>query len=609
MRPPTVIFQVTAIGRNVRAIETSVRSVLYWVRNTPRLGFRAVVWVVVEPDGYATSPDLYASLRREGVTVRIVPAEYRTPGDTRGKGRALHFACETRTRSGWSSPDVWVYHQDEETCVGQDTLQGISDFLRQGDARIGVGVILYPLDWSGTPSHIQELTRSFDDFRVLDSMTQPGNPTAGFHGSHLLARADLEDSVGWDAPGYAPAEDLLFEIRVRARYGTVFGVLKGFAYEKGAFSLRDQLRQRRRWVHGVVWALFRSPELTARRRATLAYSAVSWFTALPALALLIASIVVHYGPLLLVTGLFTGFVWMSMILGYVEGYRIHAAYIDRSIPLSRLIPNGILGALVDVVAPWFALVTRPSLGDFIIKDRPDPARARTARRPSGLEAVPGPVAITAASETGSDPPRSGPRPNDYAVGPNEPPRRAVLARSSRAAGAARGPPALPAVVGAAILRVLPGIGGFGSRRSAGSAKALGPVGRPASGDSTSAPYPTCFAERFEGGPTCDGARRIYDPFYGCMVDSLVRLSGPAQFSSCTWTSSSGVGTNVTPLLRGDPTERVDGQMVADGGRPSGRESGASASPGRPGSPRGARVPRPPRPSRAVRAPSGIRGSR
>lgn len=370
MTRPTVIFQVTAIGRNVRALDATVRSVLFWIRNTPHLAFRARVWAVVEPEGYLTDPELYESLRSEGVRVMVIPKAYRTELGTHGKARALEFACDARRDSGLSSPLVWVYHQDEETCVGEDTLRGISDFVLQDRALVGAGVILYPLDWSGFPSHIQELTRSYDDFRVLDSMTQPGNPTVGFHGSHILIRADAEDSVGWDSKGYAPAEDLSFEIRLRARYGEVFGILRGFAYEKGAFSLRDQLRQRRRWVHGVLHALVRSPELPRARRLTLVYSLASWYTALPSLVLLVASVVIHYGPLLLVTGLFTGFVWTSMLLGYVEGYRIHSEYIDRSVPLRRLVPNGIIGSLVDVAAPWYALLTRPSLGDFVVKDRP-----------------------------------------------------------------------------------------------------------------------------------------------------------------------------------------------------------------------------------------------
>jgi beta-1,4-mannosyltransferase len=370
VRLPTVLFQVTAIGKNARALNDTVRSVLYWLRNTPKLGFRYLLWLVLEPEGFWTAPELYEDLRRAGVRVMVVPPEYATALGTRGKARALQFACDERGHLGLSDPSVWVYHQDEETCVGQDTLTGISEFVRDGRSLVGTGIILYPLDWLGSPSHVQELTRSYDDLRVLDSMTMPGNPTAGFHGSHFVVRADVEDEVGWDSRGYAPSEDLVFEIRVRTRFGPVFGVLKGFAYEKGAFSLRDQLRQRRRWMHGVVHAVLHCRELPPRRRLTVAYSGASWFSALPSVVLLVASFGLRYGPLLLVTGVFTGFIWVSMALAYLEGYRLHARYVPRTVSIPRFLLSGIVGALIDVVAPWYALVTRPSLADFIPKDRP-----------------------------------------------------------------------------------------------------------------------------------------------------------------------------------------------------------------------------------------------
>jgi egghead protein (zeste-white 4 protein) len=396
---PTVIFQLTAIGKNPGAIEESARSVLYWVRRTPRLAYRYLIWAVIEREGYRTSPRVYESLERAGVEVIVVPDSYATALGTEGKARALEFATELRRRRGLAGEDVWVYHQDEETCVGQDTLLGISQFVRDGRWSVGTGVILYPIDWSGSPSHVQEVTRSFDDFRVLDSMTLPGNPTTGFHGSHFLVRSDIEDTVGWDAHGYTPAEDLLFELRVRARFGAVFGVLRGFAYEKGAFSLKDQIQQRRRWVHGVLHALRPRSELPRERRLAVAYGALSWFSALPSVAVLVASAWLRYGPILIVTGVFTGFIWVSMVLAYVEGYRMHRAYLERPIGALRFVAAGMLGALVDVTAPWYALLTRPSRSDFIPKDPAahPAAHRRTARslpspRPAGATPAPPPAA-------------------------------------------------------------------------------------------------------------------------------------------------------------------------------------------------------------------------
>jgi hypothetical protein len=105
-----VIFQITAIGKNSRALQASARSVLYWVRNTPKLAFRHRVWVVVEPDGYAAAPALYDALQQEGAEVLVVPAGYATPLGTRGKARALQYAVERRQELGISQSSTWVYH-------------------------------------------------------------------------------------------------------------------------------------------------------------------------------------------------------------------------------------------------------------------------------------------------------------------------------------------------------------------------------------------------------------------------------------------------------------------------------------------------------------------
>ena len=59
-----------------------------------------------------------------------------------------------------------------------------------------------------------------------------------------------------------------------------------------------------------------------------------------------------------------------MITAYLEGLRLHAEYVRRSRTIPRLVVHGIVGALVDIAAPWYALATRPTRNDFIPKDRP-----------------------------------------------------------------------------------------------------------------------------------------------------------------------------------------------------------------------------------------------
>ncbi|MCI4370821.1 MAG: hypothetical protein L3J81_05790, partial [Thermoplasmata archaeon] len=74
--------------------------------------------------------------------------------------------------------------------------------------------------------------------------------------------------------------------------------------------------------------------------------------------------------LLIVTGVFTGFIWTSMVFAYVEGYRLHRRYLYHPAPWPRLALHGVRGARVDVLAPGYARGTRPAKGGVIPKDRP-----------------------------------------------------------------------------------------------------------------------------------------------------------------------------------------------------------------------------------------------
>src|SRR5262249_38558796 len=236
----------------------------------PEVGYRAEVWATIEEYGYRPNRDRFDALANEGVHILVVPLGYVPPHGTTRKGRALQYAVEQRRRVKRALDQVWVYHQDDETAVGEDTVLGIDEFVRiHGHERaLGLGIILYPQDADFRPSQIQEFGRTKDDLRTVYTITSPRNKMSGFHGSHYLARADVEDSTGWDVGPNMLSEDLIFENAVRRQHGHIFHILKGFAYEKAAFSIRDQLRQRRRWVQGFARAI-RREQFSWGRRAVM----------------------------------------------------------------------------------------------------------------------------------------------------------------------------------------------------------------------------------------------------------------------------------------------------------------------------------------------------
>jgi beta-1,4-mannosyltransferase len=370
---PTVIFQITSTGVNVDTVLNTARSALYWTHQHPEVGYDAQVWLIVEGWGYAPNKERLDVLRGEGVRFVVTPVEYRTPKGTTRKGRALQYATERRAEIGIPLDRVWTYHQDDETAVGEDTILGIDEFLAEHreEKAVGCGIILnsqHADDYR--PSQIQEFNRTKDDIRTIFTITSRHNMFSGFHGSHYIARADLEDETGWDVGPDMNSEDLIFETRVRAEHGPVFHPLKGFAHEQAPFTVRDQLTQRRRWFQGWWRAVFLQP-FALSRRVVMSYGMVVWMAAIFSIVAMFGSWAFGFTAIFVYTGPLTGYVWSTMIIGYHQGYVLHKAYLGpRRVSLPRIVLNGIIGSWVDAVAPWYGTFTRrPRSFQVISKDR------------------------------------------------------------------------------------------------------------------------------------------------------------------------------------------------------------------------------------------------
>jgi hypothetical protein len=115
--------------------------------------------------------------------------------------------------------------------IGEDTILGNLDFIGDAnDGRLtGIGIILYPQDWRYQYNSVEETTRSVGDIGAMGQAEMWGTVPFGYHGSHFIIRADVENEIGWDF-GRARSEDLVFCLNLRKRFGSVTRQLKGFAY-------------------------------------------------------------------------------------------------------------------------------------------------------------------------------------------------------------------------------------------------------------------------------------------------------------------------------------------------------------------------------------------
>ena len=365
-----VVFAVTTLGTSPKTVSNTIASVFYWTKRHPEVAYRTQVWVVTEKKGYDLNKDDYEAMRSSGAQVYVVPPDLTTPNGSIQKTRALWYQTQLRREQFDDLKKVWVFHHDDETAIGEDTVLGIDEFVRiHADERaVGYGVILYDQHFSWRPAQVQELTRTNSDLSNLTFVSQPKNVMGMYHGSHYICRADLEDDWGWDV-GTGPngryiSEDLTFDVEVRALGGKVER-LHGIVHEMAPLSISDQLNQRRRWCQ-EAWAVYYAGRAPLARTVVATYCYINWFFGGFSAGLLVFTLWVHIGTIFAAT--FVGFVWISMLSGYHRSWQLHKAYVDHRWTATA-VTKGLLGALVDGIAPWYAILTKKRKSfDLVQKD-------------------------------------------------------------------------------------------------------------------------------------------------------------------------------------------------------------------------------------------------
>lgn len=362
-------------GKNLKTVYNSVSSAMYWYYNIQEkhdfpIGFQS--WIVCEENDFNDGQPLWRDLTALASRVVIVPKDFQTPNSTQYKARALTYVNKVLADESLASKDVWIYHQDDETMIGEDTILGILDFIENAreDDVYAAGIIIYADGWDAVPSKSQEPARSYDDFRIMFTGKTKGLLSFGHHGSHLLVRADAEQKIGWDF-GRVMTEDWLFGLKLWQNYKPSNITLKGFAYEKPPLNVKDLMKQRRRWAQGAFGILFRK-DIKLRYRLAAFYGLLSWLSAFPSLIALILSIINPTGGLFLGSGVFAGFTWFSLFKFYSNGYYMNRSYF-------RNLEHGIrgkfkrtlmivCGMIVESISPWYALFKPSNKFEVIKKD-------------------------------------------------------------------------------------------------------------------------------------------------------------------------------------------------------------------------------------------------
>lgn len=370
-----VVFILPTSGKNLKTVAKSVHSVVYWgesVRHKLDDIPAVMSWVVAEEDNYMDNLEYYEDIRRIGCRVIVVPKNFQTANKTQYKARALTYVLEVMRQEQLATENVWIYHQDDETMVGEDSMFGIMDFIQSASPTdvYAAGIIIYADGWRVTVSQAQEPARSYDDMRILFTTKTKGMLSFGHHGSHLLVRADAEERIGWDF-GNVKTEDWLFGLKLCQEYRPTKTILKGFGYEKPPLTVKDLLRQRRRWAQGALQVL-RRRDVRLRYRLAALYGVVSWLSALPSLIAFLLNIINPTGGLFIGSGALAGFTWFSLFKYYQKGYELNKPYMKG---LEKTLKNKVksvsaiaFGMLLESFSPWYALVRPAKDFEVIAKD-------------------------------------------------------------------------------------------------------------------------------------------------------------------------------------------------------------------------------------------------
>ena len=271
-----VIFTVPSLC-HPQTVNALRRVVLSIARHAPANLSSWRVDVVTEEDN--ATPSLISELvALPNVRVVVVPSAYRTPTGASFKTRANHYAMEQRRRDGENTLSAYVYHLDDDTHVGRDTVASIAEFIETHHGRryLAQGILAFPRELTtSTLAWYCDAIRPADDATRFALFTGwMGRPLGGLHGEHLIIRADIEDEIGWDFRDTV-IEDAYFALEFAIRYPGRSTTLNSFSYGASPSSVSELVKQRRRWCEGLL-RLICKRSLPWRVKAPLAYSVITW---------------------------------------------------------------------------------------------------------------------------------------------------------------------------------------------------------------------------------------------------------------------------------------------------------------------------------------------
>lgn len=329
--------------------------------------------VVVDEGAEAIDRLLHLARNEPRLRIVIVPTTYQTTNGTRYKARASQFVTELRTREGESRDDVFVYHLDDDTAVGCDTIASIAEFIATdtGTFHAAQGVLAFPRELaSNWFCWLADAIRPADDmsrFHFFTGLVR--QPIAGFHGEHLLVRASIEAEIGWDFGQSIKVEDAYFALTFAERYPNRSTFLNSVSYGASPATIRDLIKQRRRWAAGL-FGLASDRRFSWISRIPLLWAMTNWGLGLfqHAGVVFLAAFLLDAGntsPVIRTVALIWAFNLAFVLWMYFEGLRLN---LDTSRDRRGYVAQGVAIVVLllgfSAVDGWSAIL---GFSDFVTK--------------------------------------------------------------------------------------------------------------------------------------------------------------------------------------------------------------------------------------------------
>jgi len=252
-------------GTNTEALNRAVKQTKYIAQ-----------MMSVEPMIYVVS-DQEVIVPRGTLNI-VVPQEYSPSNGSKWKARALEFFRLGVVASTREPYQVYL-HLDEESVISMDLIYGINEFIVNGNPKtIGQGEILYNAHNYGNNlvTTAVDCLRTGDDlgrFRLQYKLFK--KPIFGIHGSFILVNGCDYKDLSFDHGGKGSiTEDAYFGL-VASQKGFNFEWVNGTVHEQFPFTIKDIIKQRRRWFNGIS-LLVSDPIIPVKEKVVLIISHTCW---------------------------------------------------------------------------------------------------------------------------------------------------------------------------------------------------------------------------------------------------------------------------------------------------------------------------------------------